>query len=145
MEYLLVVVVAALAGYLAYRVSLSLGRKLARDEVLQMPPPAERTTTGAAGPAEDLRAPHPSPEPPGEAPPEPRSHRWRTRGGGRDPASDGFAYGVAPLPPLRIPARTRLLGILGLVALIVLAAALIAVALYQAGHLVRLRFESYLG
>ena len=156
MEYLLVVVVAALAGYLAYRVSLSLGRKLARDEVLQMPPPAERTTTGAAAPTEDLRAPHPSPEPPGEAPhpssgppgeapPEPRSHRWRTRGGGRDPASDGFAYGVAPLPPLRIPARTRLLGILGLVALIVLAAALIAVALYQAGHLVRLRLESYLG
>jgi hypothetical protein len=58
--------------------------------------------------------------------------------------AEGFAYGVAPLPPVRIAARTRLLGILGLVALIVLAAALIAVALYQAGHLVRLQFEGYL-
>lgn len=152
MEYLLVVVAAALAGYLAYRLSISLGRKLAGDEVLQVPPPAERTTTGAGGFAEDLRAPHPSPgplreappEPPAEAPPEPRSHRWRKRGGARDPVAEGFAYGVVPLPPVRIPARTRLLGILGLVALIVLAAALIAVALYQAGHLVRLQFEGYL-
>ncbi|HXF71653.1 MAG TPA: hypothetical protein VNO79_03470, partial [Actinomycetota bacterium] len=73
----------------------------------------------------------------------PGSRRPRRRAG-TDPGPDAFAYGSAPLPPLRIPARTRLLGILGLIALVVLAAALIAIALYQAGHLIRLQFEGYL-
>ncbi|HXF74044.1 MAG TPA: hypothetical protein VNO79_15720, partial [Actinomycetota bacterium] len=58
MEYLLVVAVAALAGYLAYRVSVSLGRRVAGDEVLQVPPPTRRTT-GAAGPVGDPGTPHP--------------------------------------------------------------------------------------
>jgi hypothetical protein len=141
-EHLLVVAVAALAGYVAYRASLSLGRRLGRDEALPLPPPAERGAD-AGGLAED-RGRHPLPRPPGGPPPGTGSHRRRRRGGARDPEPDGFAYGARPLAPLRIPARTRLLGILGLVALIVLAAVLIAVALYQVGHLVRLQFESYL-
>lgn len=140
MEYLLVILVAALVGYLAYRLSLAVGRRLAGDEVLQVRPPPERTI-GRSGLAEHLGA---SPGPAGEARREPRSHRSRRRRGAQDPAPDAFAYGAAPLPPLRIPARTRLLGLLRLVALIVLAAALLAVALYQAGHLVRLQFEAYL-
>ena len=142
MEHLFVVVVAALAGYLTYRLAASLGRRLAGDEVLQVPPQGDRTADGA-GLGEDLRAPEPSPASVGEARPQPRSHRWRRRRGAQELTSDAFAHGAAP--PLRIPARTRLLGLLGLVALIVLAAALIAVALYQAGHLIRLQFESYLG
>lgn len=134
MEYLLVAAVAALAGFLAYRLSTLLGRKPVGDEALEVPPPGPGPAGDEALEVPPTRAP---------APTEPRGHRRR---GSRDPlpAPDAFAYGAGPLPPSRTTLRTRLLGLLGLIALIVLAAALIAVALYQAGHLVRLQFESYL-
>jgi hypothetical protein len=140
-EYVLVAVVSVVAGILVYRFAAHAGRRLAPDESLEVPvgdpPPATppRPTSGRTS-----EAPVPGAAVGADDPPPPPT---RETSEGR--VGEAFAYRSADLPPVHIPLRTRLLGLLGLIVLIVLAAAAIALALYQAGHLVRLQFERFLG
>ncbi|HXF37013.1 MAG TPA: hypothetical protein VNO17_07505 [Actinomycetota bacterium] len=141
MEYVLVAAASLIAGILVYLVAARVGRRLAPEESLEVPV--------ADGPSQAPPTPPVAPPAPGEpAPvvvpaedPPPASRADAPEG----PIGQAFAYRRADLPPVHLPLRTRVLGLLGLIVLIVVAAVAMALALYQAGHLVRLQFERYLG
>ena len=68
------------------------------------------------------------------------------RGFGDEPSVDvppSALYAYVPLAPGRRSWQTRVMGIAGIVIVIVLTSAILAFALYQAGHVVNKTFEGF--
>jgi hypothetical protein len=64
-------------------------------------------------------------------------------GSGEDVPGDSFAY----VPVITTPAtlRTRLMGLGGLILLVVMSAAFLALSIYQAGHVINQTLARFLG
>jgi hypothetical protein len=86
------------------------------------------------------------PVPPDRSPAHPREDEGRAVGfgpGEEVPTGDSFTY----VPVITTPAtlRTRLMGLGGLILLVLMSAALLALAIYQAGHVVNQTLARFLG